>query len=160
MTRLRQTLIAAVALAMALVAGPSLAAEPTTLKALDINRLQNWADALAACDMTSFLMTDPDLEAGTIIAPGVGGGSILYRPLYLPANLFYAPSLLQAFEVLQAGGEVDRKSVADARYKFASTLIPKFHKASEADKAFLVDQMKLCNVLTNGVMAKAKPKTK
>jgi hypothetical protein len=160
MMRLRQTLIAAVALATALVAAPSLAAEPTTLKALDINRLENWADALAACDMTSFLMSDPDLEAGTIIAPGVGSGSILYRPLYLPPNLFYAPSLLQAFEVLQAKGEVDRKSVGDARYKFASAIIPKFHKASEADKAFLVDQMKLCNVLTDGVMAKARPKAK
>jgi hypothetical protein len=158
MTRLRQTLIAAVALAAVLIAAPSLAAEPTTLKALDINRLQNWADALAACDMTSFLMSDPDLEAGTIIAPGVGSGRILYRPLYLPPNLLYAPSLLQAFEVLQAKGEVDRKSVVDARYKFASAIIPKFHKASEADKAFLVDQMKLCNVLTDGVMAKPKAK--
>lgn len=156
MTHLRQTLLAAVALASVLVAGPSLATEPTTLKALDINGLQNWGDALAACDMTSFLMSDPDLEAGTIIAPGVGSGRILYRPLYLPPNLLYAPSLLQSFEVLEAKGEVDRKSVVDARYKFASTIIPKFHKATEADKAFLVDQMKLCNVLTDGVMAKAK----
>jgi hypothetical protein len=155
MMRLRQTLLAAVA--MALVAGPSLAAEPTTL-ALDINGLQNWADALAACDMTSFLMSDPDLEAGTIIAPGVGSGRILYRPLYLPPNLLYAPSLLQSFEVLEAKGEVDRKSVVDARYKFASAIVPKFHKASEADKAFLVDQMKLCNVLTDGIMAKPRAK--
>jgi len=157
MTRLRQTLIAAVALVTALVAAPSLAAEPTTLKALDINRLQNWADALAACDMTSFLMSDPDLEAGTIIAPG---GGILYKPLFIPTKLLYTPSLFEAFNTLERAGQVKRQEVVEARFQFASAIIPKFHKASEADKAFLVDQMKLCNVLTDGVMAKAKPKAK
>jgi hypothetical protein len=157
MTRIRPILACAAALAAVLVAAPGSAAEPSRLAALDINKAKGWADALAACDMTRFLLSAPNLEADTIIAPGGGAGRILYKPLFLPPNLFYTPSLLEAFERLQTADEVKRDDVVKARYGFASAIIPKFHGASDADKAFLADQMKLCNVLTDGVMAKPKP---
>ena len=158
MTRIRQILAAGLALATLAVAWPGQADEASPLKMLDINKAQGWADALAACDMTRFLLSNPDLDAGTIIAPGTGSGRILYKPLYIPPNLFYAPSLLEAYQKLRAAGEVDHKSMADARYHFASEIIPKFHKADAADKAFLADQMKLCNVLTDGVMGTGRSK--
>lgn len=111
---------------------------------------------MAACDITRFLLTDPDVTASTIIAPGDGALRVLYPPLYTPPNLFYAPSLLEAFETLQARGEVDRRSVVDARYRLASTIVPRFRKGDTAEKLFLQDQMKLCNVLTDGVAQQSK----
>jgi hypothetical protein len=98
--------------------------------------------------MTRFFLSNPDLEAGTIIAPG---GGVLYKPLFIPEKMLYTPSLLEAFNTLELVGQVKREEVVEARFQFASTLIPRFHKAGEVDKAFLKDQMKLCNVLTDDV---------
>lgn len=140
----------------ALAAGSAHAAAPPLLAPLDVNKAQGWGEALAACDITRFLLTDPDVTASTIIAPGDGALRVLYPPLYTPPNLFYAPSLLEAFETLQARGEVDRRSVVDARYRLASTIVPRFRKGDTAEKLFLQDQMKLCNVLTDGVAQQSK----
>jgi hypothetical protein len=159
MTRLRRVLAAAVAVLA--VAGSAQAASPPPplLAPLDVDKAQGWGEALAACDLTRFLLSDPDVSASTIIAPGEGSPRFLYPPLYMPPNLFYAPSLLEAFETLRARGEVDRKSVADARYRLAVAIVPRFHKGDTVEKTFLADQMKLCNVLTDGV-AKAAVKSK
>ena len=140
----------------ALTAASAHAAAPPLLAPLDVNKAQGWGEALAACDITRFLLTDPDVTASTIIAPGDGALRVLYPPLYTPPNLFYAPSLLEAFETLQARGEVDRRSVVDARYRLASTIVPRFRKGDTAEKLFLQDQMKLCNVLTDGVAQQSK----
>ena len=149
MNKVRQTLAAAVSFAALLAAPPSHAAQTSFLAPLDINKAKGWGDALAACDMTRFFLSNPDLEAGTIIAPGDGG--ILYKPLFIPMKLLYTPSLLEAFNTLELVGQVKREEVVQARFQFANTLIPQFHKAGEVDKAFLKDQMKLCNVLTDDV---------
>lgn len=150
MTNARQILAVAASFAALLVAAPSQAAPASSalLASLDINKAQGWADALAACDMTRFFLASHDLEAGTIIAPG---GGILYKPLYLPEKTLYTPSLNDALDTLVTVGQVKRDDVVKARYRFASTLIPQFHKAGETDKDFLKDQMKLCNVLTDDV---------
>ncbi|KQZ03253.1 hypothetical protein ASD21_20850 [Caulobacter sp. Root1455] len=148
MNRVRQILAAAASFAALLVAAPGHAAEPSVFASLDINKAQGWADALAACDMTRFFLSNPDLEAGTIIAPG---GGILYKPLFIPEKTLYTPSLNDALDTLVLVGQVKREEVVKARFQFASTLIPRFHKAGEVDKAFLKDQMKLCNVLTDDV---------
>lgn len=144
----RQILAVAASFAALVVAAPSQAAESSMLTSLDINKAQGWADALAACDMTRFFLSSPDLEAGTIIAPG---GGILYRPLFIPEKTLFTPSLNEALDTLVQARQVKREDVVEARYAFASTLIPKFHRAGEVDKAFLKDQMKLCNVLTDDV---------
>jgi hypothetical protein len=94
---------------------------PSIFASLDINKAKGWGDALAACDMTRFFLSNPDLEAGTIIAPG---GGILYKPLFIPEKLLYTPSLLEAFNTLKAAGQVKREEVVEARFEFASTLIP------------------------------------
>lgn len=130
---------------------------PPLLAPLDVNKAQNWGEALAACDITRFLLSEPDVSASTIIAPGDGALRTLYPPLFMPPNLFYAPSLLQAFQTLEGRGEVDRKSVADARFRLANAVVPRFRKGDTVEKAFLADQMKLCNVLTDGVEGQ-KPK--
>lgn len=140
----------------ALTAASAYAAAPPLLAPLDVNKAQGWGDALAACDITRFLLTDPDTSASSIIAPGDGALRVLYPPLYTPPNLFYAPSLLEAFETLRARGEVDRQSVSDARFRLASAIVPRFHKGDAAQKIFLQDQMKLCNVLTDGVAKQGK----
>jgi hypothetical protein len=154
MTRLRRAFAAAIAALT--VAGSAHAASPPApalLAPLDVDKARSWGEALAACDVTRFLLSDPDVTASTIIAPGAGSPRILYPPLYIPPNLFYAPSLQEAFETLRARGEVDRKSVADARYRLAVAIVPSFHKGDTVEKTFLADQMKLCNVLTDGVAA-------
>jgi hypothetical protein len=151
MIRLRPLLAAAASIATLLIAAPGQAAEASVFAPLDINKAQGWADALAACDMTRFFLSNPDLEAGTIIAPG---GGILYKPLFIPEKTLFTPSLNDALDTLQKAKQVKRDDVVKARYGFASTLIPQFHKAGEVDKAFLRDQMKLCNVLTDDVKAK------
>jgi hypothetical protein len=159
MTRLRRAFAAAIAVLA--VAGSAHAASPPLLAPLDVNKAQSWGEALAACDVTRFLLSDPDVTASTIIAPGAGAPRVLYPPLFIPPNLFYAPSLQEAFETLRARGEVDRKSVADARYRLAAAIVPSFRKGDTVEKTFLADQMKLCNVLTDGVAAQkgaAKPK--
>lgn len=148
MTRIRQIIAAVASFAALAVAAPSHAAEPSIFASLDINKAKGWGDALAACDMTRFFLSNPDLEAGTIIAPG---GGILYKPLFIPTKLLYTPSLMDAFDTLELVGQVKREEVVKARFDFASALIPQFHKAGEVDKAFLRDQMKLCNVLTDDV---------
>jgi hypothetical protein len=148
MTRIRQIIAAVAAFAALAVAAPSHAAEPSIFASLDINKAKGWGDALAACDMTRFFLSNPDLEAGTIIAPG---GGILYKPLFIPTKLLYTPSLMDAFDTLELVGQVKREEVVKARFDFASALIPQFHKAGEVDKTFLRDQMKLCNVLTDDV---------
>jgi len=133
-------------------ASPVSAQERPSIAVLDVNRAQNWAEALAACDITRFLLTDPDVTASAIIAPGEGAPQFLYPPLYTPPNVLYTPSLLKTFEILQARGEVDRKSLTDARFRLANTVVPSFRKGDATDKAFLSDQMKLCNVLSDGVV--------
>ena len=148
MNSVRQILAAAASFVALLVAAPGHAAEPSIFAPLDINKAKGWGDALAACDMTRFFLSNPDLEAGTIIAPG---GSILYKPLFIPEKVLYTPSLLEAMNTLVTVHQVTRDDVVQARFAFASTLIPKFHKAGEVDKDFLKDQMKLCNVLTDDV---------
>ena len=148
MKNARQILAAAAASAALLTVAPSQAAGPSLLASLDINEAQGWGDALAACDMTRFFLSSPDLEAGTIIAPG---GGVLYKPLFLPEKTLYTPSLNDALNTLEKAGQVKRADVVSARYWFASSLIPQFHKAGEVDKDFLRDQMKLCNVLTDDV---------
>lgn len=159
MIRLRRA-VAALATITALIAIPAHAEAPPSplLAPLDVNKAQTWGEALAACDMTRFLLSDPDVTANTIIAPGDGALRILYPPLYIPPGLFYAPSLAEAFETLRAKGEVDRQSVADARFRFANAIVPKFRKGDTVEKAFLTDQMKLCNVLTDGVAAQKQKK--
>lgn len=147
MTRLR----AALALLAILAVSPAHAGAPPLLAPLDVNKAQGWGEALAACDITRFLLTEPDVTASSIIAPGDGALRVLYPPLYTPPTLFYAPSLLEAFEILRARGEVDRRSVADARFRLASAVVPGYRKGDAIEKAFLQDQMKLCNVLTDGV---------
>jgi hypothetical protein len=144
----RHIIAVAAASVAVLLAAPGQAAEPSMLNSLDINKAQGWADALAACDMTRFFLSSPDLEAGTIIAPG---GGILYKPLFIPEKTLYTPSLNDALDTLMTVGQVKRADVVKARYAFASTLIPKFHRAGEVDKDFLKDQMKLCNILTDDV---------
>jgi len=155
MTRLRGTavVVAAFAGAILLAASQVRAEAPPALAQLDLGKAQNWGEALAACDITRFLLSDPDVTSNTIIAPGDGAGRILYPPLYMPPNLFYAPSLRETFETLRARGEVDRKSVAAARFRLASTVLPKFRRGDTIGKVFLTDQMKLCNLLTDDVAA-------
>lgn len=150
MTRRRRTAVVVAALAV-LTAVQAQAETPASLAPLSLDKAGTWGEALAACDITRFLLSDPDVTSNSVIVAGDGGLRILYPPLYVPPNLFYATSLQGAFETLRARGEVDRRSVADARFRLASAVVPRFRKGDAAEKAFLADQMKLCNLLTDGV---------
>lgn len=152
MTRRRRTAVLVAAFA-ALAAVQAHAETPASLAPLSLDKAQTWGEALAACDVTRFLLSDPDVMSNAVIVAGDGGLRILYPPLYVPPNLFYATSLQRAFDALSARGEVDRKSVADARFRLASAVVPRFRKGDAVEKAFLADQMKLCNLLTDGVAA-------
>src|ERR1044072_4524639 len=118
----------AAAFAAIVLAGTARAEAPPLLASLDVNKAQGWGDALAACDLTRFLLTDPAVTANTIIAPGEGSLRVLYPPRYTPPNGFYAPSIQQGVHTLERRGEVDRKRVIGARFRLASTIVPKFRK--------------------------------
>src|SRR5512142_2513668 len=64
----------------------------------DLNKLDNWADAIAVCDITRFLLTDPDLSADEILVGGKDNThTILYRPLYAPPTNFFSDAMREAF---------------------------------------------------------------
>lgn len=147
--RLRTRLCAAL-LALA-VGGPAAAATPAErLSRFDVGAAQSWADALALCDLTAFLRTRPALDADVVLVEDMGGrmGQALYGPRFTPASLFFDTRVRRTFERLAAAGEVDRRSVGEARRRHDMPMFREFRAASGEDIAFLEAQAELCAALS------------
>jgi len=132
----------AATLAALLAASPAAAEHMTDF---DLNRLDNWSDALAVCDITRFLLTDPDTSADVILVAGRDNTRVtLYKPLFLPPTNFFSDVMRQAFDNLQRTSFVTRESYGRARLHFARRMIAAFSGATLSDKRFMAEQMELC----------------
>ncbi len=130
------------ALALALCAS-SASAEP--LKSYDLNKLNSWSDALAVCDVSRFLLSDPNLSADAIVVPGGGNThTVLYAPLYAPPTNFFSKAMREAYANLERAGLVSLDSFSTARLHYAREMLDSYRSASMSDKKFLKDQMDLC----------------
>jgi len=111
----------------------------------DLNKLDNWSDALAVCDATRFLLTTPDLTADAILVPGKDNTyTVLYAPLYVPPTNFFSTTMHEAFDNLEKAGFVTTDSFSRARLHYASAMLNSYRTATLFDKKNLMDQMDLC----------------
>ena len=149
---MRATVITALLLATPATAGH--------LTDFDLNKLNNWSEAIAVCDVTRFLLTDPDTTADVIVVPGRDNShTALYKPLYQPPTNFFSDVMRQTFERVAKAGQTDRASYARARIHFASQMISAYSGATLADKHYMADQMELCYHLASRAGVKITPVT-
>jgi hypothetical protein len=111
----------------------------------DLNKLDNWADALAVCDVTRFLLTDPDLNADAIIVTGHdNSATVLYRPLYAPPTNFFSDAMREAFANVRKAGFVTPDAYSKARIHYATAMLGAYHSATLGEKRYMMEQMDLC----------------
>lgn len=111
----------------------------------DLNKLDNWADAIAVCDVNRFLLTDPDLSADVILVAGQGNThTALYRPLYAPPTNFFSQAMRETFNNVRKAGLVTPEAYGKARLRYAAQMYAAYRGASFADKRYMLDQMDLC----------------
>lgn len=123
----------------------SVPARATHLADFDLSKLDNWADAIAVCDVARFLLTDPNLDADAIVVPGRGSSAtVLIKPLYAPPTNFYSQAMREAFENLRKAGQITPDGYARARILYAGRLIDAYRSATLGEKHALADQMDLC----------------
>lgn len=110
-----------------------------------LEKLNDWSEALAVCDITRFLLTAPDVRADAIQVPGHDNSRIsLYKPLYIPPNSFFSEVMQEAYEALRKAGHVTPSAYSRARIHYAAGMLDAYRSASTAEKHTLVDQMDLC----------------
>jgi hypothetical protein len=132
----------AFALAAMLGASPAAAGHMTDF---DLNKLDNWSDAIAVCDVTRFLLTDPDTSADAILVAGRDGTRIaLFKPLFAPPTNFFSEVMRQTYERVHKAGLVNLDSYGQSRIHFANQMIGAYSSATLADKRYMADQMELC----------------
>jgi hypothetical protein len=133
---------AATVLAMMVGASPAFAGHMTDF---DLNKLDNWADALAVCDVTRFLLTDPDLSADAILVSGHDNTStVLYRPLFAPPTNFFSDAMRQAFTNVRKAGFVTPEAYSKARIHYATVMQNSYRSATLGEKRYMLEQMDLC----------------
>jgi hypothetical protein len=111
----------------------------------DLNKLDSWSDALAVCDITRFLLTDPDVNADAILVSGRDNTRVvLYRPLFAPPTNFFSDVMREAFENVRKAGLATPESYGKSRIHYAGLMIGAYRGATLAEKRYLADQMDLC----------------
>jgi hypothetical protein len=111
----------------------------------DLNKLDSWSDAIAVCDVTRFLLIDPDVNADAILVAGRDNTrTALYRPLFTPPDNFFSEAMHQTFERVKKAGLASDESYGRARLHYAAQMIGAYNSASMTDKRFMADQMELC----------------
>ena len=115
------------------------------LSDFELNKLNNWADAIAVCDVTRFLLTDPNLQAEAIVVAGRGNTyTVLYKPLYAPPTNFYSEVMREAFENLRKAGQITLDGYSHSRIVYAGRMVDAYRSAALGEKHALADQMDLC----------------
>jgi hypothetical protein len=128
--------------AVLLAASPAAAGHMTDF---DLNKLDNWPDALAVCDVTRFLLTNPDLNADAILVTGQKNThTALFKPLYTPPNFFFSEVMREAYENVHKAGFVSFDSYTQSRIRYAGRMIDAYRGATLAEKRYMADQMDLC----------------
>lgn len=142
---------------LALAAVIAVPASAASLTDYDVQKADSWADALAICDVSKFLLSEPNLNSEVIIAPVPGGAPVaLYRPLFLPPAGFYSDVMRDTYERAKASGQVTAEAYGAARNHYAQLMLSAYH-GTKADLTYLADRMKLCYALAADASGRAKP---
>ena len=143
--------VAALVLSLSSHAG-ALAEAP--LADFEVARTDGWSRALALCDVSSFLLTEPDLDAHAILVRDGRGGWLvpLYGPRFLPPKVLYNAELRGALYRLEKAGEVSAADVASARRDIAKRMLPRFRRFRASERLFLEDQARVCDRLVAVVL--------
>jgi hypothetical protein len=132
----------------ALIAAAALSAVPAGAEKLSdyqLDKLNGWAEAIAVCDVTRFLLTDPDIGADAILVAGRDNTfTTLYKPLYMPPNAFFSEVMHEAFDKVEKAGQVTSDAYGRARIHYAGPMLSAWRSATLAEKRALADQMDLC----------------
>ena len=146
-------LLIATAAAAAMLAC-SAASEP--LDRFSVAQANGWAEALAICDLTRFLLEQRNLDADVILARDDRSGQFraIYGPRFLPPNLLYDADLRHAFFRLERAGEVSRRSVGDARFQLDRPMLRAFRRMRSRDRLFLEEQSRTCSALQADIRAR------
>ena len=146
-------------LLLGLVLAPLFGIVPASADSLtnyDVRKAETWADALAICDVTKFLLSEPKLDSEVIIAPVPGGSEVaLRRPLFLPPTNFYSEVMKETYEKVLQAGQVTGTAYAEARLRYAKLMLGAYHNTPE-EKVFLADQMKTCYALAVDALGRAR----
>lgn len=111
----------------------------------ELNKLSDWTEAIAVCDVTRFLLTEPNINADVILTSGRGNAHVaLHHPLYTPPTNFYSEPMREAYEILHKTGLVTAEGYSRARVHYARRMIEAYRNASSADKRALLEQLDLC----------------
>ncbi len=115
------------------------------LSDFELAKLDNWANAIAVCDVTRFLLIDPNLDAEAIVVAGRGNTStVLTKPLYAPPANFFSEVMREAYENLHKAGQITPDGYSRARIFYAGHMIDAYRSATLGEKHALADQMDLC----------------
>ena len=153
--RVRVLLHISIVTLTAVIGTVPVSADPMTT--YDVSKAETWADALAICDVTRFLLSEPNLDAEVIISPMPGNVHVpLYKPYFIPPSSFYSDAMRETFERVQKAGQVNTESYGQARMRYTKLMLPAYRYASGADRAFLADQMKTCYALAVDTTGKAR----
>jgi hypothetical protein len=148
----------AVVLTAMLGSSPAAAAHMTDF---DLNKLDNWSDALAVCDVTRFLLTNPNLNADAILVTGRDNThTALYRPLFAPPTNFFSDAMREAYTNVRKAGFVTLDSYSKSRLHYATVMLDAYRSATNGEKRYMVDQMELCYHLAARAGVKLNAKNK
>ena len=136
-------------LLLAVVTGLAVAGASAPLDRFKLERAGGWAESLAVCDLTRFLLEQRELDADVILARDDRTGQFraLYGPRFLPPNLLYDADLRRAFFRLEGAGEVSRRSVGEARFQLDRPMLRAFRRMRSEDRLFLEAQSERCSAL-------------
>jgi hypothetical protein len=124
----------------------------------DLNKLDTWSDAIAVCDITRFLLTDPDTSADAIMVAGRDNTRVtLYKPLYQPPNNFFSDVMRETFDRVQQAGLTNFETYSRSRLHYASRMISAYSGVTLAEKRYLANQMSLCYHLATRAGVKLTP---
>ena len=138
-------------LALAAAASLLLAAAPAEPEArFRVDRATGWAQALAVCDLTRFLLEQRGLQADVILARDDRTGQFraFYGPRFLPPNLLYDGDLRRSLFKLERAGQVTRREVVEARFQLDRPMLRAFRRMRPGERLFLEEQSRTCSALS------------
>ena len=129
------------------------AAQTPRHQPFELQQAQGWAQALALCDLTRFLLIRPDLNADVILARDDPGGWLkpMYGPRFLPPAIFFDGRVRRAASRLEKAGELERRDFAEARASYDRPMMQALGRNTAVDQRFLETQADVCSVLEDDI---------
>lgn len=141
--------------AVGALAGPAAAIPRQALTDFDVTRITGLADQLAVCDLTAWLMTEPNVEADVIYVSDRADTRLwpLRYPYYRPLNVMVDEDLRNTFHSLESRGVLRRQEVAKARTRYDRDMIESYRRSTMTERVFLHDQRRTCDGIMEAALA-------